>query len=95
MIDKINEENSDFIEKKNKRLSNLSILSIQANKISFKLFKKANLIKKFVQSLLKILPSRLLDKLEYKHFQIIGDVIFQASHSKPPSNEADDEYLGK
>jgi len=46
------------------------------NKISFKLFKKMNLIKKFASILLSALPSRMFEKLNMVHYNIIGDVSY-------------------
>ncbi|KAL4438107.1 hypothetical protein ABPG74_016886 [Tetrahymena malaccensis] len=67
-----------FEELQKKKRSRMSVVQQSTiNKFSFKFFKKANMIKKFIQTMVSQLPSKVFEKLEYRHFNIIGDAVFQ------------------
>jgi len=79
-------DNSVFQEKKKERLDRMSIMKGNENKISFKLFKKMNLIKKFASMLLSSLPSRMFEKLTSLHYNIIGDVAYAHQNNNSNNN---------
>ncbi|EAR84241.2 cyclic nucleotide-binding domain protein (macronuclear) [Tetrahymena thermophila SB210] len=80
-----------FEELQKKKRSRMSVVQQSTvNKFSFKFFKKANMIKKFIQTMVSQLPSKVFQKLEYRHFNIIGDAVFQFNNMV-----SDDEIIFK